>query len=51
MEPYFVTAKKFDIENVASCFEELCNFLDAVDIELSRVKEIEEEMASYYGFY
>lgn len=51
MEPYFLDAKKFDIENVASCFEELCNFLDAVDSMLSEIKDYEEEMASYYDYY
>lgn len=51
MEPYFIEAKKFDIENVASCFEELCNFLDAVDSMLSQIKDYEAEMASYYDYY
>lgn len=51
MEPYFLDAKKFDIENVASCFEELCNFLDAVDSMLSEIKDYEAEMASYYDYY
>lgn len=51
MEPYFIEAKKFDIENVVSCFEELCNFLDAVDSMLSQIKDYEAEMASYYDYY
>lgn len=51
MEPYFFDTKKFDIENVASCFEELCNFLDAVDSMLCEIKDYEAEMASYYDYY
>lgn len=55
MKPYFLSARKFDIENVASCFEELCNFLDAVDSMLSEIKDYEAEMAaemaSYYDYY
>lgn len=54
MDSYFLNLKKFDIENVASCFEELCNFLDGVDSMLSAVKEYEAEqsaeMASYYSY-
>lgn len=46
MEPYFLDEKKFDIENVASCFEELCNFLDGVDGMLSVVQAYEAEMVS-----
>lgn len=51
MEPYFIEEKKFDIENVSSCFEELCNFLDGVDSMLSEIKDYEAEMASYYYDY
>ena len=55
MESYFLDAKKLDIENVASCFEELCNFLDGVDGMLSAVQDYEAEMAaemaSYYDYY
>lgn len=51
METYFVTNKDFDIENVSSCFQELCNFLDGVDSMLSEVKDFEAEMASYYLEY
>lgn len=47
---YFSEVKKFDIENVSSCFEELCNFLDAVDSRLSEIKDYEAEMASYYDY-
>lgn len=50
MHPHFLEEKKFDIENVASCFEELCNFLDAVDSMLSEIKDFEAEMASYYDY-
>lgn len=55
LETYFFETKKFDIENVSSCFEELCNFLDGVDSMLSEIKDIEAEiaaeMASYYDYY
>lgn len=51
MDSYFLDSKKFDVENVASCFEELCNFLDAVDSMLSEIKDYEAEMASYYDYY
>lgn len=51
MGPYFIEEKKFDIENVSSCFEELCNFLDGVDSMLSEIKDYEAEMASYYYDY
>jgi hypothetical protein len=44
MEPYFSEVKTFDIENVASCFQELCNFLDIVDSMLQEVKDFETEM-------
>lgn len=55
MVSYFSKMKKLDIENVSSCFEELCNFLDAVDSMLSEIKDYEAEMAaemaSYYDYY
>ena len=51
MQVYFSEEKILDIENVASCFEELCNFLDAVDSMLSEIKDYEAEMASYYDYY
>lgn len=51
MESYFLDTKKFDIENVASCFEELCNFLDAVDSMLSEIKDYEAEMAAEMASY
>ncbi|MFP3155053.1 hypothetical protein LQZ18_11660 [Lachnospiraceae bacterium ZAX-1] len=41
---YFLKGKKFDIENVSSCFQELCNFLDNVDSMLSEVKDCEAEI-------
>lgn len=47
----YLDAKKFDVKNVASCFEELCNFLDAVDSMLSEIKDYEAEVASYYDYY
>lgn len=49
MEPNFSEVKTFDIENVASCFQELCNFLDGVDSMLHEVKDFEAEMLSYYA--
>lgn len=51
METYFVANKDFDIENVSSCFQELCNFLDGVDGMLTEIKDYEAEMASYYTDY
>ena len=51
IETYFVTIKNFDIENVSSCFQELCNFLDGVDSMLSEVKDFEAEMTLYYSNY
>ena len=43
LDSYFLTEKKFDIDNVASCFEELCNFLDATDDMLGTIKDCESE--------
>lgn len=51
METYFVTNRDFDIENVSSCFQELCNFLDGVNSMLTEIKNFEAEMASYYSEY
>jgi len=51
MDAYFLGGKNFDIENVASCFEELCNFLDGADGMLSAVQDYEAEMASDYDYY
>ena len=51
LDLYFPETKNLDIENVSSCFEELCNFLDAVDSMLSQIKDYEAEMASYYDYY
>lgn len=55
LQIYFLEEKTLDIENVSSCFEELCNFLDAVDSMLSEIKDYESEMAaemaSYYDYY
>lgn len=54
MDTYFLGGRNFDIENVASCFEELCNFLDSTDGMLSAVQDYEAEtaaeMASYYDY-
>ena len=43
LDSYFLAEKKFDIDNVASCFEELCNFLDATDDMLGTIKDCESE--------
>lgn len=55
LQVYFSEEKILDIENVYSCFEELCNFLDAVDSMFSHIRDIEaeivEEMASYSDDY
>lgn len=48
---YFSTPTTFDVENVASCFEEFCNFLDGVDGLLGQIKEYEAEMAADFGPY
>ena len=48
---YFSEETVLDIENIASCFEELCHFLDAVDSMLSELKAHELEMLSYYADY
>jgi len=46
---YFREPIQFDVENVASCFEEFCNFLDGIDCLLGQIKEYEAEMASDWG--
>lgn len=51
LKTYFLTNKNFDIENVSSCFQELCNFLDAVHSTLTEIKGLEAEMASYFTNY
>lgn len=51
MNSYFLNLTKFDINNVSSCFEELCNFLDAVDTMINEIKNIECEINSYYKDY
>lgn len=47
MNSYFLNLTKFDINNVSSCFEELCIFLDAVDIMFNEIKNLECEMNSF----
>lgn len=50
MEPYFPTSTKFDSINIASCFEELCNFLEGVDAMMNEINEYEaEKETSYYS--
>lgn len=46
METYFENKRQFDVENVASCFQELCNFLDGVDSMLSEVKDTKQKWLS-----
>lgn len=41
IESYFLEETKFDINNVTSCFQELCDYLDAVDTMINVVKDIE----------
>lgn len=48
---YFSNGRTFDMLNVAGCFHELCNFLDAVDSMLSEIKQIELEMLSEMNYY
>ncbi|MPW24330.1 hypothetical protein GC105_00795 [Alkalibaculum sp. M08DMB] len=45
---YFGDGQTFDMLNVAGCFHELCNFLDAVDGMLSEIKQVELEMMYEY---
>ena len=49
LETYFSPPQTFDMGNVAQCFHELCNFLDAVSSMLSVVRENEAEMRAYYA--
>lgn len=48
LDSHFFKEKKMDIENVSSCFEELCNFLNGVDSMLGAMKDLE---ASIYAEY
>ena len=45
---YFPEEKKFDTDNISSCFEELCGFLDRLNSQLDYKKEYETEINSYY---
>lgn len=51
MNSYFIENTKVDVNNISICFEELCNFLDAVDSMLLTIKDYESEMISYYSDY
>lgn len=51
MNLYFLEEKKMDIENVSSCFEELCNFLEAVDSGLIEMREYEAEYEAEMAEY
>lgn len=51
MEIYFSSPIMLDVENVASCFEEFCNFLDGVDGLLGQIKDYEAEMATEMAAY
>jgi hypothetical protein len=48
LKPYFVSPRLFDIDNVSSCFKELCNFLNGVDCMFSAIKEFEDDMVTHY---
>lgn len=49
MDSYFLDARRFDVENVANCFEELLTFLDSVDSMFSAMRDYEIEMMSEYS--
>ncbi len=51
LNTYFIDNTKVDINNISNCFEELCNFLDAVDSMFIEIKDYESEMISYYSDY
>ena len=55
LNSYFLQEKDFDVKNVASCIEGLCNFLDSIDGMLLSIKEYEAdmmaEMSGYYDYY
>lgn len=56
MDLHFPEEKKMDIENVSSCFEELCNFLEVVGSALTEIREYEAEYeaemrAEYENYY
>ena len=51
MEPYFVSPIKYDVDNVASCFEELCNFLDAVNGLLGQIRQYEIEAMIGFDYH
>lgn len=48
LDSYFFAEKKMDIENVTSCFEELCNFLNGTDAMLGAMKELEASINAEY---
>lgn len=48
---HFKENEKFDVKNVALCFNELLSFLDGVNSELSVRREWEAEMRNYYDNY
>lgn len=49
MDSYFLDARRFDVENVANCFEELLTFLDSVDSMFCAMRDYEIEMMSEYS--
>ncbi|MEG0681614.1 MAG: hypothetical protein RR581_08320 [Eubacterium sp.] len=51
MESYFLKEWELDIDNISSCFEEICNFLNSVDGMLSEIKDFEAEMAAEMESY
>lgn len=48
MNSYFFKEKRMDIENVSSCFEELCNFFNGVDAMLGAMKELKASINAEY---
>jgi hypothetical protein len=46
---HFQREKKFSVENISDCFNDLIEFLDAVDGMLSQIREWEAEMEAEIG--
>lgn len=51
MEPYFLTQTKFDIKNLISYFEGLCNLLDSIDSMFEMRKDFLYEKANNNAIY
>ncbi|WP_322448474.1 hypothetical protein [Robertmurraya mangrovi] len=48
---HFMNSKKFDVENISTCFNELFSFLDAVHSMLSSYKDIQSELTWEGDYY